>query len=63
LGTSIVPGIDLTKLANSQIHWEVARKTDIAVEGIIMKDFFFEFIYFSQKRDNIPLPAMHLSLM
>jgi TonB-linked SusC/RagA family outer membrane protein len=56
LGTSIVPGIDLTKLANSQIHWEVARKTDIAVEGIIMKDFFFEFIYFSQKRDNILAP-------
>jgi TonB-linked SusC/RagA family outer membrane protein len=53
LGTSIVPGIDLTKLANREVHWEVAHKTDIALEGIIMKDLFFEFIYFRQKRDNI----------
>lgn len=53
LGSSIVPGIDLTKLANTQVHWEVARKSDIALEGIIMKDLFFEVIYFRQKRDNI----------
>jgi hypothetical protein len=53
LGGSIVPGIDLTKLANKQVHWEVAHKTDIALEGIIMKNLFFEFIYFQQKRDNI----------
>lgn len=53
LGSSIVPGIDLTKLANSQIHWEVSRKTDIALEGVIMNDLYFEIIYFRQKRDNI----------
>lgn len=53
LGSGIVPGIDLTKLANPRVHWEVAQKTDIALEGIIMKDLFFEVIYFRQKRDNI----------
>jgi TonB-linked SusC/RagA family outer membrane protein len=53
LNGSIVPGIDLTKLANKQVHWEVAQKTDIALEGVIMKNLFFEFIYFQQKRDNI----------
>ena len=58
LGSSIVPGIDLTKLANTQIHWEVARKTDFALEGIIMKDFYFELIYFRQKRSNILNPRL-----
>jgi len=58
LGSAIVPGIDLTKLANTQIHWEVAHKTDIALEGIIMKNFFFELIYFRQKRNNILAPPL-----
>lgn len=52
-GSGITPGIDLTKLANTQITWEEAKKTDLAIEGVIFKDFSFEFIYFNQKRSNI----------
>jgi TonB-linked SusC/RagA family outer membrane protein len=53
LGGAIVPGIDLTKLANSKIHWESAKKLDIAVEATFLKNFNLEFIYFQQKRSNI----------
>ncbi len=53
LGSSIVPGIDLTKLANPNIHWEVAKKTDIGLEATFLKNFNLEFIYFRQNRSNI----------
>lgn len=53
LGSNIVPGIDLTRLSNPAIRWEVAKKTDIGMEAIFLKDFSFEFIYFQQKRSNI----------
>ncbi len=53
LGGAIVPGIDLTKLANSKIHWESAKKLDIAVEATFLSNFNIEFIYFQQKRSNI----------
>lgn len=53
LGGSIVPGIDLTKLANSKIHWESAKKLDIGLEANFLKNFNMEFIYFQQKRSNI----------
>jgi TonB-linked SusC/RagA family outer membrane protein len=53
LGSSIVPGLDLTKLANPAIHWEDARKTDIGFEATFLNDFNLEFIYFKQKRTNI----------
>jgi TonB-linked SusC/RagA family outer membrane protein len=53
LGNSIVPGVDLVKLANPKIHWEETRKTDIGLEGIVLNDFNFEFIWFNQKRTNI----------
>ncbi|OQP57334.1 SusC/RagA family TonB-linked outer membrane protein [Niastella populi] len=53
LGPGIVPAIDLTKLANSQIHWEEARKTDIGIEGVVLRDISFEFIWFRQQRTNI----------
>lgn len=52
-GPVIVPGLDLTKIANEEIHWEDARKMDIAIEGVVFNDFSFEFIYFNQKRSNI----------
>jgi TonB-linked SusC/RagA family outer membrane protein len=52
-GAVIVPGLDLTKLANTNIHWEDSRKTDIALEGIVFENFNFEFIYFRQQRSNI----------
>ncbi|MEO7983284.1 MAG: TonB-dependent receptor [Bacteroidota bacterium] len=53
LGGSIVPGIDLTKLANSKIHWESSKKLDIGLEATFLKNFNLEFIYFQQKRSNI----------
>ena len=53
LGSAIVPGIDLTKLANEQISWEEARKTDIALEATFLNNFSLEFIYFQQKRTDI----------
>lgn len=53
LGSSIVPGIDLTKLANEKIHWEEAKKTDIGIEATFLHNFNLELIYFRQKRSNI----------
>ncbi|WP_447642459.1 MULTISPECIES: SusC/RagA family TonB-linked outer membrane protein [Chitinophagaceae] len=53
LDGTIVSGIDLTKLANSQIHWETAKKLDIGFETRFLRDFSLEFIYFQQKRSNI----------
>lgn len=52
-GPVIVPGLDLTKLANSQITWEKARKTDIAIEGALLNGLNFEFIWFKQQRSDI----------
>jgi TonB-dependent starch-binding outer membrane protein SusC len=60
-GVGIAPAIDLTKLANKQIHWEEARKTDLALEGVIFNDINFEFIYFRQQRTNI-LAARNASI-
>jgi TonB-dependent starch-binding outer membrane protein SusC len=53
LGSNIVPGIDLTKLANYGIHWEDAKKMDIGLEATFLKNFNLELIYFEQKRSNI----------
>lgn len=61
LGSAIVPGIDLTKLANEQIHWEEARKTDVGLEATFLNNFSLEFIYFQQKRTNI-LAARNASI-
>jgi TonB-dependent starch-binding outer membrane protein SusC len=51
--SSIIPGIDLTKLANSAITWEVAKKLDIGFNTTFLKNFSLEFIYFQQKRSDI----------
>ena len=53
LGSNVVPGIDLTKLANEKIHWEEAEKIDIGLEATFLRNFNLEFIYFQQKRSNI----------
>lgn len=53
LGSFIVPGIDLSKLANPDIHWETARKLDLGLNAIFLNNFNLEFIYFRQKRSNI----------
>jgi len=61
LGGNIHPGIDLIKLANHNITWEVAKKMDIGLNGIFLDHFNFEFIYFQQKRSNI-LAARNASI-
>ncbi|HVI44253.1 MAG TPA: TonB-dependent receptor [Chitinophaga sp.] len=60
-GSNITPGIDLTKLANVNIHWEDARKADFGIEGTVFKNISFEFIYFRQQRSNI-LAARNASI-
>ncbi|SEA07335.1 TonB-linked outer membrane protein, SusC/RagA family [Arachidicoccus rhizosphaerae] len=50
---TVHPGIDLTKLANESITWEVAKKMDIGLNAIIANNFNLELIYFQQKRSDI----------
>jgi len=52
-GATPQPGIDLTKLANPNITWETAKKTDIGINAVFLKNFTFEGIYFRQVRSNI----------
>ncbi|WP_170154455.1 TonB-dependent receptor [Mangrovibacterium diazotrophicum] len=61
IGSDVHEGIDLVKLANPNITWEVAKKTDIALEGLLFDGFSFEFIYFQQNRSNI-LAAKNASI-
>jgi len=51
--TSIHPGINLTKLANPDITWETAQKTDIGINAVFLNNFTLEAIYFRQVRSNI----------
>ncbi len=53
IGSDKHPGIDLTKLANPNITWEVAKKTDIGLNATVLQNFTFEFIYFMQDRSDI----------
>ncbi|MGN6264085.1 MAG: TonB-dependent receptor [Ginsengibacter sp.] len=53
LGGQIQSGIDLIKLANPNITWEVAKKTDIGLNANFLKDFNIELIYFEQDRSDI----------
>lgn len=55
------PGIDLTKLANPNITWEVSRKTDVGLNATVFRNFTFEFIYFRQDRSDI-LAARNASI-
>lgn len=52
-GGTIRPGVDITKLANPNITWETAKKMDIGINAVFLKNFSLEFIYFQQKRSNI----------
>ncbi|TKK65314.1 TonB-dependent receptor [Ilyomonas limi] len=52
-GNNIVPGIDLIKLANPNITWETAKKLDIGLNAVFLKNFTLEAIYFQQKRSDI----------
>jgi TonB-linked SusC/RagA family outer membrane protein len=51
--STIQPGVNLVKLANPNITWEVAKKLDIGFNAVIFKDFSIEAIYFQQKRSDI----------
>lgn len=53
LGNTIVPGLDLIKLANPAITWERAKKMDIGLEASFLNGFNLEFIYFKQNRNDI----------
>lgn len=51
--STIQPGVNLVKLANPNITWEVAKKLDIGFNAVLFKDFSIEAIYFQQKRSDI----------
>ncbi|GGF31005.1 SusC/RagA family TonB-linked outer membrane protein [Echinicola rosea] len=53
IGDEVVTGIDLTRLGNPNITWEVATKTDIGFNAVWLKKFTTEFIYFQQDRSKI----------
>ncbi|WP_221269104.1 SusC/RagA family TonB-linked outer membrane protein [Mucilaginibacter sp. X5P1] len=52
-GAAVQPGINLTKLANPNITWETAKKTDIGINATFLNNFTLEAIYFKQVRSNI----------
>ncbi|WP_246581387.1 SusC/RagA family TonB-linked outer membrane protein [Echinicola shivajiensis] len=53
IGDEVVTGIDLTRLGNPNITWEVATKTDIGFNAVWLQNFTTEFIYFRQDRSKI----------
>ncbi|QDH81086.1 TonB-dependent receptor [Echinicola soli] len=53
IGDEVVTGIDLIRLGNPNITWEVATKTDIGFNAVWLKNFTTEFIYFQQDRSKI----------
>jgi TonB-linked SusC/RagA family outer membrane protein len=56
IGSVIHSGIDLTKLGNPNITWEVSKKLDVGFNAQFLKHLFLEFIYFQQKRSDILTP-------
>jgi TonB-dependent starch-binding outer membrane protein SusC len=56
VGNTLTSGIDLIKLANPNITWEVSRKTDIAINTRFLSNWTFEGIYFQQNRTDILAP-------
>ena len=56
IGGQVHPGIDLIKLANPNITWEVSTKTDLALNAVLFQNFSMEFIYFQQERTGILAP-------
>jgi len=49
----IQPNVNLVKLANPNITWEVSRKLDIGINATFLHNFTIEAIYFKQKRTDI----------
>ena len=56
IGNEVVTGIDLTKLANPNITWEVAKKTDIALNAKWLDHFSTELVYYQENRNDILWP-------
>jgi TonB-linked SusC/RagA family outer membrane protein len=53
-GSAVIqPNVMLSKLANPDITWEVAKKLDIGINANFLKNFSVEAIYFQQKRSDI----------
>lgn len=52
-GDVVTTGIDVTKLANPNITWEVANKTDVGINARWLDNFTTEFVYFQQNRKDI----------
>jgi TonB-linked SusC/RagA family outer membrane protein len=50
---TIQSGVALSKLANPNITWEVAKKLDIGINAAFLKHFTLEAIYFKQTRSDI----------
>ncbi|MEO8255518.1 MAG: TonB-dependent receptor, partial [Flavobacterium sp.] len=53
IGGVVKTGVDLTKLANPNITWEVAEKIDLGINAKWLKHFTTEVIYFQQDRTKI----------
>lgn len=53
IGQDVHTGIDLIKLANPNITWEVSTKTDIGLNATLWKNFSLEMTYFQEKRTGI----------
>ena len=53
LGSGVNPGIDLVKLANPNITWEVSKKTDIGLNTTLFQNISLELIYFKENRSKI----------
>ncbi|NCD72441.1 SusC/RagA family TonB-linked outer membrane protein [Mucilaginibacter agri] len=61
-GSNVIqPNVNLVKLANPDITWEVAKKLDIGINMNFLKNFNLEAIYFQQKRSDI-LAARNASI-
>ncbi|GAA4808175.1 TonB-dependent receptor [Olivibacter ginsenosidimutans] len=52
-GPVIQPNINLVKLANPNITWEVSKKLDVGINAAFLNHFTVEAIYFQQKRSDI----------
>ncbi|MDT3405467.1 SusC/RagA family TonB-linked outer membrane protein [Mucilaginibacter terrae] len=55
-GTDIQANLNLIKLANPNITWEVAKKLDIGLNAVFLKNFNIEAIYFNQNRTSLLTP-------
>jgi len=53
IGNTVTTGIDVVKLANAGITWEVATKLDLGINARFLKNFTTELIYFQQDRTHI----------